>query len=56
MFNSIQTTENYWDCECVGLPHEYIHPKSQILCTECGQLQEDMPDSRIEEVELAKCT
>ena len=54
MFKNVQTTEDYWDCECVGIPQEYIHPKSQLLCTECGQLQEDMPDSRVEEVELAK--
>lgn len=50
MIKDIQTTENYWDCECVGMPEEYIHPKSQILCTECGQHQDDMPDSRIDEV------
>ena len=50
MINDIQTTENYWDCECVGMPDEYIHPKSQLLCIECGQHQDDMPDSRIDEV------
>jgi len=47
----IMTTEDYWDCECVGSIEEYIHPKSQTMCIECGQQQENMPDSRIDEVE-----
>ena len=47
----IITTEDYWDCECVGTTEEYIHPKSQTMCVECGQHQDDMPDSRIDEVE-----
>ena len=50
MIKDIQTTENYWDCECVGTPEEYIHPKSQTMCTECKQHQDDMPDSRMNEV------
>ena len=50
MLKDVQTTEDYWDCECVGMPDEYIHPKSQLLCIECGQHQDDMPDSRIDEV------
>ena len=47
MIKDIQTTDHYWDCECVW---DYIHPKSQKFCIECGQHQDDMPDSRIEEV------
>ena len=47
---NIQTTEYYWDCECVGMPEGYIHPKSQTICIECGEHQDDMPDSRVEEV------
>jgi len=53
MSNDIQTTEDYWDCECVGLPYEYIHAKSQTMCTVCGQHQDDMPDSRVAEVDKA---
>jgi len=45
------TTEEFWDCECVGNVIDFIHPKAQTMCTECGQHQDDMPDSRIDEVE-----
>jgi hypothetical protein len=41
------TIEDYWDCEC---RKEYIHPKYQTTCTRCGEHQNDMPDSRLEEV------
>ena len=53
MLKDIQTTEDYWDCECVGMPDEYIHPKSQTMCTVCGQHQDDMPDARVAEVDKA---
>jgi hypothetical protein len=41
------TTPKYWDCEC---EHNYIHPKSQLSCEKCGYSQDEMPDSRVNEV------
>jgi len=43
----ILTTNKYWDCEC---NKNFIHPKSQKMCYECGAHVEDQPDSRISEV------
>ena len=51
--NDIQTTEDYWNCECVGMPYEYVHAKSQTMCTVCGQHQDDMPNSKVAEVDKA---
>ena len=50
MLKDTRTTENYRDCESVGQPDAYIHPKSQTMCVECNQHQDDMPDSRQNEV------
>jgi hypothetical protein len=50
MITDITTTENYWDCECMGNIIDFIHPKSQTICTKCNAHQDDMPDSRIDEV------
>lgn len=48
------TTDKYWDCEC---EKDYIHPKSQDICSRCGVNKDEMPDSRVDEVEalLGKC-
>lgn len=43
----IVTTEKYWDCDCFK---NFIHPKSQKMCYECGAHAEDQPDSRVSEV------
>jgi hypothetical protein len=43
----ILTTEKYWDCECLN---DFIHPKSQKKCGKCGVVEEEQPDSRVNEV------
>lgn len=43
----IQTTQEYWDCEC---KENYIHPKSQNKCFLCRTSADERPDSRIIEV------
>ena len=48
---TIETTEDYWDCEC---PNNYIHPRSDEYCSRCDAREEDQPDSRVSEVELWK--
>lgn len=45
--NDVRTTEKYWDCEC---KYNFIHPKTQSRCNICGALEEEQPDSRINEV------
>ena len=50
---TIETTEEYWDCEC---DKDYIHPKNESFCLKCGTTAEDSPDSRIEEVQLINTT
>jgi hypothetical protein len=41
------TTPDYWDCEC---QHNYIHPRDQEICSICGAIRTDQPDSRLAEV------
>jgi hypothetical protein len=43
----ILTTDKYWDCECLA---NFIHPKSQKKCDKCGAVEEEQPDSRVNEV------
>ena len=43
----VQTTDEYWDCEC---EEEYIHYAEQPCCTKCGAIREDCPDSRLAEI------
>jgi len=43
----IKLSKNFWDCEC---DENFIHPKNQNTCPECGAVQEDQPDSRVDEV------
>jgi len=46
--SAIETTPDYWDCEC---EESYIHKKSDSLkCAKCGATQDEQPDSRVEEV------
>jgi len=45
--NEIETTDQYWDCEC---EKKYIHPKAQKMCTRCGVERDEQPDSRVNEV------
>lgn len=46
--SEVETNPNYWDCSC---KENYIHPKVEMKCYVCGALQEDMPDSRSNEVQ-----
>jgi len=46
----ITTTPEFWDCEC---PDKYIRPAFLAGCLKCGAEKDEMPDSRIEEVENA---
>ena len=46
MFGNLTTTL-FWDCECRD---NYIHPKDELACKECGCKAEDMPDSMLREV------
>lgn len=43
----VQTTLEYWDCEC---EHNYIHPATHTWCHKCKAHKEEMPSSRVEEV------
>lgn len=43
----VQTTDEYWDCEC---EHNYIHPAAHTWCHKCKAHKEEMPSSRVEEV------
>jgi hypothetical protein len=44
-----ETTVSFWDCEC---DENYIRPKTQASCKECGRRRDDenSPDSRIDEI------
>jgi len=42
---------DYWDCECPD-KKPYIHSKKKgNYCPVCGVYEEDMPDSRVNEVD-----
>ena len=41
------TTNLYWDCEC---DPNYIRPADMRMCENCGMLQEESPQSRINEL------
>ena len=43
----IKLCNNFWDCEC---DKNFIHSKNQDTCPECGAVQEEQPDSRVDEV------
>jgi len=42
------TTEMYWDCEC---DDKYIQKSTKEMCEKCGAYRDEMPDSRVNEVE-----
>ena len=44
---TIQTTPEYWDCEC---EHNYIHYKTQPTCEICDSEKDDQLESIINEV------
>ena len=46
----IETVEGYWDCECED---HYIQPVELKKCKKCGAFEEDMPESREDEMTLA---
>lgn len=49
---SIELDEKYWDCEC---EHHYIHAKAdRLTCPVCGAEEENQPDSRVNEIQLAR--
>ncbi len=48
MHGDIQTTPDYWDCECSNY---YIHKASVDHCIECDSYRGDSADSRVDEVE-----
>ena len=41
------TTTLFWDCECWN---NYIRPADMPMCENCGQLREESPNSRINEI------
>ena len=41
------TTSLFWDCECET---DYIKPFDFYECQDCGQIYEDAPDSRVNEI------
>ncbi len=45
----IETTPEYWDCECQD---NYVHPKTKKKCLRCGFTSDEMPDSRLIEVQM----
>ncbi len=49
--SEIKLSPDYWDCEC---EKHFIHPRSDERCPICGADQEDMPDSRVNEIGLPK--
>ena len=45
----IETDKRYWDCEC---REHYIHKKEdRKVCPICYCREEDMPDSRVDEID-----
>lgn len=46
---SVETTSEYWDCECET---DYIHSKKIKVCERCNTNSEEQPDSRVAEVYL----
>ena len=47
---TVETTPEYWDCEC---DKNFIHPKSQKSCSKCGAEADSQPDSHASEVKAA---
>lgn len=50
---NLQTTPEFWDCECPDDPSKpggYIHPASDPVCKMCGSHKDESPDARVDEV------
>lgn len=47
----VHTTRLYWDCEC---PKDYINHSYITKCEICGAHKADQPDSRLEELGMAR--
>ncbi len=45
---TFHTTDDFWDCECEC---GFIHSTLLDKCHVCGVLQEEAPESRVEEIE-----
>jgi hypothetical protein len=43
----MKLTKLYWNCKCTK---NYIHSKKELKCLVCNALQEDQPNSPINEV------
>lgn len=41
-------TPDYWDCDCGD--DDYIRPKENPVCAECGAERDEMPDAHLTEV------
>ncbi len=41
-------SDKYWDCDC---DEHYIQRNTMAMCTVCGALRKEMPDSRQNEVD-----
>lgn len=48
MTDNIELSPDFWDCEC---RYFYIHSKREESCPRCGVHRDEMPDSRINEIE-----
>ena len=48
IYVTVPVNPDYWDCEC---EHNFVHKRSELAeCVECGALEDDQPDSRVNEV------
>lgn len=45
--NEMETTTEYWDCEC---EINYIHPSIEMECKICDCRKDEQPDSIVSEV------
>lgn len=43
----VKLTDEYWDCEC---EKNFIHPRSEDVCTVCEAQRENQPNSHVTEV------
>jgi hypothetical protein len=47
----IKTDKNFWDCNC---EKDYIQPKSEPSCFDCGAKAKDQPDSHVSEIKASR--
>lgn len=48
MPDNIELSPDYWDCEC---KYFYIHSNREEVCPRCDALRDEMPSSRVNEIE-----